>query len=237
MAYRYYGRRRSFNYGSSHVSQRAALTRQLGGVDKDIEKIFLTLSPSDLERILSLYARAHGASAASYARDTYAKWKSGSVKMSGQTAERLISLVPPVLPASVRFDLVKKLRASYFKKKTINVNSSPEAWMQDVLKPIQELVAASSSFSLPEYVIAKARWLADGDAKAAQQLLAAAEQEEAAIRLAYIEEEFRRIGALIQNIDTMRKITHTLKLPQGDIVLQVELPPRTLMQKISDWLR
>lgn len=236
MAYRYYGRRRNFSYGSSHVSQRTELTRQLGGIDKDIEKIFLTLSPSDLERIFNLYARTHGGSAANYARNTYTKWKSGSVKMSGQTAERLISLVPPVLPAPVRFDLVKKLRASYFKKKTIYVNSSPEAWMQDVLKPIHELVSASSSFSPPEYVIAKARWLADGDAKAAQQLLAAAEQEEAAIRLAYIEKEFCRIGALIQNIDTMRKVTHTLSLPQGDIVLQIQLPPRTLMQKISDWL-
>lgn len=237
MAYRYYRRGRGFNYGSSHVSQRTKLTRQLGGIDKDIEKIFLSLSPVDLEKIIHLYARAHGSAAADYARATYSKWRGGSVKMSGQTAERLIALVPPVLPASVRFDLVKKLRASYFKKKTIHVNSSPETWMQDVMKPIQELVAVSSSFSLPEYVIAKAKWLADGDAKAAQQLLAAAEQEEAAIRLAYIEEEFRRIGALIQNIDTMRKITHTLTLPQGEIILQVELPPRTLMQKISDWLR
>ncbi|MSP42884.1 MAG: hypothetical protein EXR08_05900 [Alphaproteobacteria bacterium] len=237
MAYRYYRRRRNFSYGSSHVSKRTELSRQLGGIDKDIEKIFLSPSPADTIEIFNLYARAHGDSAADYARATYSKWRSGSVKMSGQTAERLIALVPPVLPVSVRFDLIKKLRTSYFRKKTIHVNSSPETWMQDVLKPIQELVAVSSSFSLPEYVVAKAKWLADGDAKAAQHLLAATEQEEAAIRLAYIEEEFRRINALVQNIDTMRKITHALTLPQGEIILLVELPPRTLMQKISDWLR
>ncbi|MDP3029343.1 MAG: hypothetical protein Q8O04_07590 [Deltaproteobacteria bacterium] len=237
MAYRYHRRSRHNYYGSAHVSQRTVLSLQLGGIDKDIEKIFLSLSQADLEKIISLYSKAHGQKAAGYARATYQKWKSGSVKMSGQTAERLVELIPPVLPTSVRFELVKKLRYSHFKTRTMHVNSSPDTWRNDIIKPIQELVSASSSFSLPEYVLEKAKWLAQGDAKAAQQLLAAAEQEEAAIRLAYIDEELRRIEALIQNIDTMRKVTHTLKLPQGEVILRVELPPRTLMQKLSDFLR
>lgn len=237
MAYRSHRRRRYHYYAQEHVSQRTTLSRQLGGIDKDIEKIFLSLSSADLDRILSLYESAHGEPGAKYARQTYSKWKSGKVRMSGQTAERLINLIPPVLLPSVRFDLVKKLRASYFKMKTIQVNSSPSTWRHDILQPIQELVLASSSFSLPANVFEKAKWLADGDARIAQQLLAAAEQEEAAIRLAYIDEELFRIGTLVQKIDSTRKITHAIKLPQGEVILYIALPARTLTQKLSNWLR
>ena len=98
-------------------------------------------------------------------------------------------------------------------------------------------MAASSGFALPADVLDKAKWLADGDAAAAQNLLAAAEQEEAAIRVAYIDAELRRVEALIQNIDTTRQVTHTLKLPQGEIILRVELPARTLLQRITGWMR
>src|SRR5574337_1305433 len=42
-------------------------------------------------------------------------------------------------------------------------------------------------------------WLTEGDAVAAQRLLAAAEQDEAVVRLRYLEAEFKRIDFLLQN--------------------------------------
>jgi hypothetical protein len=207
------------------------------GIDREVEKIFLQLAPHDLESLLSRYGHAHGQKAEAYARDTYEKWKAGAVKMSGQTAGRLLDLLPPLLAPSVRFDLVRKLRERHFSKKTIRLQSTPATWRTDLIKPIQELVAASSGFALPADLLEKARWLADGDAAAAQRLLAAAEQEEAAVRVAYIDAELRRVEALIQNIDTTRQVTHTLKLPQGDIILRVELPARTLLQRLTGWMR
>jgi hypothetical protein len=98
-------------------------------------------------------------------------------------------------------------------------------------------VAESSGFALPADVLDKAKWLADGDAAAAQHLLAAAEQEEAAIRVAYLDAELRRVEALIENIDATRQVAHTLKLPQGEIILKVELPERTLLQRLTGWMR
>ncbi len=219
------------------MSERAELTRSFGGIDREVEKIFLTLPSADLAHLLRRYGERHGAKSEAYARETYPKWQRGSVKMSGQTASRLLDLLPPFLPASVRFDLVRALRAHHFQKRTIRVQSTPATWLADLTKPIQELVTASTTFALPADLLEKARWLADGDAAAAQRLLAAAEQQEAAIRVAYIDAELRRIQGLIQNIDTTRRVTHTLMLPQGEVHLTVELPARTLVQKLTDWLR
>ena len=41
----------------------------------------------------------------------------------------------------------------------------------------------------------------------------------------------------LRDIDTTRRVNHTLRLPQGDITLNVELPARTLLQKLTGWLR
>jgi len=236
----YYRRRTKYKaspHAVRHMSERAVLTRQFAGIDRDVERHFLALETAPLNRLLNAYGSKYGDKAEAYARDTYGKWRAGAVKISGQTAARLMELLPPVLPASVRFDLIKKLRSGYFKKQSIRVQSTPMTWKQDVLKPIQGLVSTSMTFALPETLVEQAKWLADGDAAAAHALLAAAEQEEAAIRLLYIEEEMRRIEVLLQDIDTSRRMSHTLKLPQGDITLTIELPPRTLMQRLTGWMR
>jgi len=220
-----------------HMAERADLSRQFGGIDHDIERIFLTLPERKLSDVLESYGSTYGATAEQYARETYQKWSSGSTKMSGQTAARLLELLPPVLSATQRFDLVKKLRAYHFQRKSVRIQSSPASWRHDLVKPLQELVGSSATFKIPEELKEKATWLMDGDIAAAQSLLAAAEQDEAAVRIAYVEEEMRRIEALMSNIDTTRRLTHTLTLPQGDITLQVELPQRTLMQRLTGWMR
>ena len=132
---------------------------------------------------------------------------------------------------------MKKLRAHCFERKNVSIQSSPTTWRQDLIKPLRELVNSSAAFKIPEKLQEKATWLTAGDVAAAQSLLAAAEQDEAAIRIAYVEEEMRRIEALMTNIDTTRRLTHTLTLPQGNITLHVELPQRTLMQRLTGWMR
>ena len=56
---------------SQHVSERHALSSSLGGIDKDVERIFLNLPNLKLETVLLRYGCEHGASALSYARNTY----------------------------------------------------------------------------------------------------------------------------------------------------------------------
>lgn len=238
-----YTRNRKRSYGKAapaaairHIAERNELSRRFGGIDREVEQIFLALPSGELERLFQRYGQTYGDEPEAYAREAYPKWKAGTVKMSGQTASRLLELLPPYLSTDKRFDLVKQLRSRHFQRKTVRIQSTPATWRTDLVKPIQDLVASSGSFQLPAHLQETASWLADGDTAAAQRLLAAAEQEEAAIRVVYIDEELRRIESLMRDIDTTRRVSHTLRLPQGDITLNVELPARTLLQRLTGWL-
>ena len=96
---RYYNgyRRNSYSgsyWGYKNVSERDQLSADTGGIDKDIEQIFLNLPSFKLQSVLIRYGKEHGSSALSYAKKTYPNWKSKKVKMSGKVAERLLNLVP-----------------------------------------------------------------------------------------------------------------------------------------------
>ena len=241
MPRRYYSRYYSSSYGSyyasQHISQRESLSLTLGGIDEDVERIFLNLPPAKLQSVFRNYGRQYGTSPLSYARQTYSLWKSGTVRMSGKVAERLLNLVPPVLDASTRFDLVKKLRFAHMRKERKRVTCEPANW-RDVLAPVvTELLTASHQFQLPEAAVKRVRWLANGDTQAAQRLLAAAEQEEAVGRLRYLEAEFQRIDFLLQSIESTRAVNHTIELPQGTITISIILPRKGLRGWLNKLLR
>ena len=229
---RFYGAHRA----SQHVSERNALSYSLGGIDKDVERIFLNLPNLKLETVFIRYGREHGASALSYARNTYPRWKSGGVKMSGTVAERLLNLVPVVLDTSTRFDLVKKLRGAHMHKEHRHVTCEPHDWRNKVAPIVAELLMASHTFQLPQHAVARVRWLADGDAAAAQRLLAAAEHDEAAVRLHFLEAEFKRIDFLLQNIKATKQVSHTIEMPQGTISVSIAAPQKGFWSRLGDLL-
>ena len=223
-------RRRSYSrnyWGYRNISQREQLTTIAGGIDRDIERIFLNLPSYKLESVLTRYGREHGSSALSYARKTYPNWKSGFVRMSGKVAERLLNLVPTVLDADTRFELVKKLRDAHRVKIHRHVQCEPHEWRSKVAPEVAELLASSSQFELPESAVNRIRWLADGDSQAAQKLLAAAEEEEALARLQYLELEFQRIDVLIKSIEARKTVSHTIDLPQGTVHVAIGEPAKS----------
>jgi len=233
---RYYRRYNGVYWAAQHVSQRESLSRTLGGIDKDIEQIFFNLPSFKLESVFLRYGEKHGESALAYARKTYAKWKSGTVKMSGSVAERLINLVPRVLEGHTRFELVKKLRSAHLHKEHKYVSCLPSEWRRQVAPVVAELLAASHKFQLPQHVLDRVHWLTEGDAVASQRLLAAAEQDEAAARLRYLEAEFKRIDFLLQNIEATKSVRHTIELPQGTITVVIELPRKSLWGRLAELL-
>lgn len=235
--YRRYSKRHYRTYwASQHVSARLELSNTFGGIDKDVERIFLSLPNVKLESVFMRYGQQHDASALSYARAAYPRWQSGSTKMSGKVAERLLNLVPLVLDASARFDLVKKLRSAHMEKLRRHVTCEPNDWRNKVAPVLAELLTASQTFKLAPHVVERVRWLAGGDATAAQQLLAAAEQEEAAVRLGFLEAEFKRIDFLLQNIEATKVISHTIELPQGTISVSIAMPKKGFWSWLGDLL-
>ncbi|MBL9145567.1 MAG: hypothetical protein JNM99_17955 [Verrucomicrobiaceae bacterium] len=233
---RFYKRSYGHHRASQHISERHALSCSLGGIDRDVEQIFLNLPDQRLEMVFLRYGREHGMSALSYARKTYSQWKSGAVKMSGSVAERLLNLVPPVLDVSVRFELVKKLRNAHMHKEHRYVTCEPQDWRMQVAPVIADLLTASDKFQLPEHAVSRVRWLAEGDAAAAQRLLAAAEQEEAAVRIRFLDAEFRRIDYLLANIKATKHVSHVIELPQGRINVAITLPRKGFWGWLSNLL-
>lgn len=233
---------RSYSYGwrgyrDRMLTQREELSSTFGGIDGDVERIFLALDWADLNRLLARYERQYGSSAATYARNTYARWRSGSVRMSGRVAERLLVLLPPLLSDQVRFELIKKLRKANFQPAQHTVSTTTDRWREDLTPAVHALVQHGRTAVLSEKVKARAAWLADGNAAAAEKLLLAAEEDEARLRLAYLRAEFERIGAIIASLNDLKSsISHRIELPQGSINVYIVTPRKTIWQKLRAWV-
>ncbi len=233
-AYYYNRYRRRTNWGAYHASQRSQLTYLFAGIDKDIESIFLNLDRASRESIFREYGKEYGQSAETYARNTYSKWKSGSTKLSGKTAERLLNLLPPFLSQSKRYELIKKLRDHYIKKIHTNeyVTTSHELWKQDLMPVVNKVIERSSNFKLPEELQTRASWLSGGDAEGAIKILTSVEQEEAKLRTAYLDVEFKRIEQYVNIVQNTQAVSHTIDLPQGKIHVTIQQKKEPLINKI-----
>jgi hypothetical protein len=204
------------------------------GIDKDIESIFLNLDRNSLESIFQQYGKEYGDNAEKYARNTFQNWKNGATRLSGQTAERLLNLLPPFLSQNKRYELVKKLRDYYMIKRQSmeHVTTSPELWKQDLLPVVSRIVENSSNFKLPEEVQRRATWLSGGDAVSANKILMAVEQEEAKLRTAYLDDEFRRIDQYVNNVENTQSVSHTITLPQGTIHVRIQQKKKPFINKV-----
>lgn len=226
-------------WASHHRQRRQELTRRFGGIDEDIERIFLNLDRVSLRALLREYASRYGDSAASYARSTYSKWKTGSVLLSGQTAERLLDLVPPYLSGQTRYELIRKLRLNCISKLSPSVACAPMNWRSAVEPAIAQVVSHFRSQALPSQVTSVATWLTTNDAKAAQALLARAEEEEAVIRTRLLAQEFRRIEALLGAHEGGPRVTirHVISLPQGTIHVTIKPPRQSAWETVTGFFR
>jgi|SanBayMetagenome_1026888.scaffolds.fasta_scaffold50123_1 hypothetical protein len=207
-----------------HTGYSYYMSSSIGGIDDDVKQIFLSLPPEKLSLVFRLYGQRYGGGAQSYAQSTYYSWRSGRVRMSGMVAGRLLNLVPPVLDPPQRFELVKKVRSAHLRKERKYISCHPTDWRHTVGPIVAQFIAASQNVQIPPYVLDRVCWLADGDAAAAQRLLAAAEQEEAAVRLHFLEAEFKRIDFMLQNIEATKRVSHTIELPQGTITVSIAVP-------------
>jgi hypothetical protein len=225
----YYSYHRGYYWNSHHATEREKLSQLFGGIDADVEKAFLNLGSDDLESLLVTYGQQYGERAEEYARETYWKWRRREVKLSGQTARRLMELVPPVLSREQRYDLVRKLRRHYLSRQHLEVVTDLGKWREDVKPAIEKLAEAWKSFALPKEVMRIASWLASGDVDAVHRFLSAIEAEEATSRLAYLGAEFRRIEMFLQSVGKgTPTVSNTIDLPQGTVHIVIQTTTRRL---------
>lgn len=236
---RYYRYRRSYrsrNWGRYHQTKHDELAQTFGGIEKEILQVFLNLPSFALNGLLSRYGEKFGHGAEQHARKTYPSWQSGAVKPAGKTVERIIELLPPFFSSEQRFNLIRKLREHHLERQQRYLITTPEQWRSQLKPLIQDLLLHGAKSDLPQIVYEKATWLTNGDAAIAQNLLRAIDEEEANLRLSYIDKEFRRIQVLLENVRNAEPVGHTIELPQGTVFITIKRRQETLADKITEFL-
>jgi hypothetical protein len=169
-------RRRATSYGyeraAEHIREAEELSQKLGGTDKDVKQWFFGLSSGRLKDIFEEYGRRYGADKQEYAQETWAKWKSGRVKMSGLVAGRLYDLLPPRMPASEKFKLSGNLWRHYgpTSHEVIRAASNVTAG-ELVLMATEHFERVVRAYRVPDMLSNRFTWLTGGDVRAQEELL------------------------------------------------------------------
>lgn len=229
--YRYgYGgsRSRAPEAAIRHIQEYEDLSRRLGPIVNDVQQAFFNLPPQFLEQLFGAYTRMYGEAPGQYARTTFGQWRNGTRRMSGQTAKRLLDLVPRFLTVSQRYDIVRKLCVYHTPK--LNRSISLQVDDQSTSKNLSALQVSVAEFSqdqplkaIPENVLTTVKWLNNEDVTAARALLAEVDAHIAANirRVAMVElgrlEEIMRRGEITTS-------SHRIEFPNGTLSVHFSTP-------------
>jgi len=183
MGYRQQNNRKRYNnrsrYASSgyekareHIMQAEKLTKELGGTDQDVKKYFFSLDNQKMNEILELYEENHGSTARNYAEQTIPKWRSGKVRMSGMVAERLFSLLPPIMPIEQKYKLAENLWRYVAPSSTRYIYFGQDVNVNELALLVEEhFKNKATAYHIPESIQNRFNWLAAGDVNLKQELL------------------------------------------------------------------
>lgn len=197
------------------------LSAALGGFDKDILERFYALTPDQLTHLFNLYSDSYGDGPAAYARKTYAGWKYGEVRPSAQTINRLLDSLPLVLDFDGKCELLRKLRERHRKPEHHSLKVKADDWKEHVVPLVKSVIQKSYRANLPEAVERRLTWLASGDMQTARAILAHSQVLEGAVAVTLLQDEMRNIENALTNLDGKGKVTHTIRLPYGNIDLKI----------------
>jgi hypothetical protein len=179
--------------------------RWFGPIVRDIEEQFFNLTPQDFADLIKRYEQQYGRKAREYAEKTYLKWNSGPVRISGQTARRLINLVPRYIPTSTRFEIVRRLCEFHARRYNYQVTieiENPMPGLSQLDGYVNELLAVPMLKDLPQHILDDINWLNDDDVIAAREMLANLDRRLNETRVMYARQELARIhGLLSENKD------------------------------------
>lgn len=175
-----YGRRSTgYERALEHIREAEALSKELGGTDKDAKNYFFSLSQNHLKIILDEYEITYGTKAREYADETFYKWKNGIVQMSGMVAERLFSLLPPYMPLESKFHLVESLWKHVGPSSNKTYHIGLDADLMELSERIKKhLAKVVIHYNIPDSMEARFNWLSQGNVGVKQKLLNHIQQQE-----------------------------------------------------------
>lgn len=229
MAYRNYGFRRRVPsyYWHNEPSKATILERKFGGAAEEITRAFYAMEAFKMDALLGKYGQLYGDKAEAYARKTMPKWRSGEVKLSGQTMERLIQLVPPYLTPQKRLELLELILKRHHREpetQHIQVNvKKPEEGLAEIDRALQRISATDELAFIPAEVMDTAKWLYADDVTTARGMLA---QLSSAQTNALKASALREIELLQRTIRSgqVKSASYTVKTPGGNLSISASTP-------------
>jgi hypothetical protein len=229
----YYRRSRRRNQRSigleralEHIREAEELSKELGGTDKDVKEYFFSLPRDELKKVFNEYGSKYGKIPQDYAQQTFPKWKSGRVRMSGVVAARLFSLLPPRMPLKDKYALVQNLWQKYCPTSDKILLIGPDADHREIIETIRShLLNVVMNYEIPEPLQCRFNWLAAGDVKVKEQLLNHFLQQEKSLIFHAMK---HLIPVLLNHFKNHTEITHKMQQNTeiGKHKLELEFDPK-----------
>jgi hypothetical protein len=188
----------------------------------DLVKAILSLDERQLDELLRLYAEQFGRGPARYARRTYMKWKSGEVRPSRRTFNRLLVHLPKVMSFDLKCELLRKLREHYCAKDHYDLTVDTRDWKEALSPLVSSLIEKAYTAELPKNIRDQLEWLSDSDVEIARALLASSQAEASKNAVSFLGDEIYNIERVLTRSGARSKVTHTIKLPYGTITLKIK---------------
>ena len=188
----------------------------------NLVKVLLELETDQREQLFQLYKDQFGDGAARYARQTYKKWKAGTVKPNKQTFRRFLINLPHVMSFDLKCEVLRELREAYCAKDYYKVTVTTDDWKHTLTPIVESVVKKALTSELPESLRRRLTWLAEDDVATGNDILVESEARQTRNALALLENEFSNIEELLNNARGRGKVTHNLRLPMGIISIQIE---------------
>ncbi len=154
-----------------HIEEARKLSELLGGTDVDVKKYFFALPEGDLKAVLDEYEQQYGSNKREYAEHALPQWRHGRKQMSGLVAERLFKLLPPRMPLSIKYEMVRTIWEKYSPRSdttfVIGPDCDPAIAAQEMERHLLENVM---QYKIPAPMESRFSWLSSGDI-AVQQIL------------------------------------------------------------------
>ena len=207
-----------------------------GSLVDRVTRIFFSMSPEQVDRVLQKYREEYGDGAYAYAKRTIGAWKQGQVKQVGQTVMRLLEVVPQFVDLQTKFELARIVREETLRRLhqyRIEYTIPADGDLSDPMTRLQEIIDAQLAIELPPGVLEDHTWLSREDAALFQRMIRDTERVELA---AWYRDFFARVRLLQRmRLETpfRAKIVAYFELPTARVSLRIVEPRkrRTMSQE------